>query len=695
MKQITGLFVASSLAFGATASTHGNGLIGYGQWWYDPTCAYACRAVISSAPLDCPDDTMNDGDMSMDMSMSSPTAPCIAENTGFLGTLAYCISKRCPADHVSTSKIEAYWADQATGDATIAPNWSYGDTLANITQAPSRVYQSGDTLNYTAAISDADYDYQYSFDKLFDWEEMTQSTYTIVIITVGVATPVLLSSLRFLPFMTGILDKLKLYLVYPSTIGTYNLRTLPYMLGNAPTTGQALYVGAFVILNIILGAVSYRGFGEPHPWGFSKTGEILAYVGYRTGHISFALLPLTVLFSSRNNFLLWITNWPFSTFLVLHRWVARLCAIHAVVHSITLLAAYVGTGTYYTDVHTAYWIWGIIATLCLVVLIMQSIIIFRRASYEVFLILHILLAVFAIAGCWYHVYYWKGFTGIYELWLYMVCAVWFFDRFIRVLRVCKNGVRRATVTELSCDTVRVDIEGLRWLPEPGYHAYVYFPTLKPLRGWENHPFSITHTALLRSQKHKLISRNGSIQNLSLDSHDIEEGSKAPRATIVHQALGTDGITIYIKKSTGMTSFLQNRKGLPVLIDGPYRGNSSEGVLKCDRVLLIGGGIGITGLLTWAHAHVNVKLAWSVKQTAEPVVRDLATALDNIADKEVLFGERLDIDALLSKEVHAGWKRVGVVVCGPAGLCDSVRAAVVRFGRQEKTVFELEVDSFSW
>lgn len=40
--------------------------------------------------------------------------------------------------------------------------------------------------------------------------------------------------------------------------------------------GQGLYIAMFTILNIILGAVIYKNFKYPHPWGFTKTGEILA-----------------------------------------------------------------------------------------------------------------------------------------------------------------------------------------------------------------------------------------------------------------------------------------------------------------------------------------------------------------------------------------------------------------------------------
>ncbi|GKT88534.1 related to ferric reductase Fre2p [Colletotrichum tofieldiae] len=209
---------------------HKTGLMGYGQSWYDPPCAYGCRAVIGSAPVDCPEMDADNMDMSMHMHGGSPMAPCIAQNVDFLSTLAYCMGNRCPADGVSASKLEAYWADQATGDPTIPARWTYGAVLANITQPPTRKFETGDTLNYTALISDADYQYQYDFNRFFNWVEAVQSTYIIVIISVGVAKPVVLSAMNHLPFMTSAIDKLKPYLVYPSTIGGYNIRPFPYLL---------------------------------------------------------------------------------------------------------------------------------------------------------------------------------------------------------------------------------------------------------------------------------------------------------------------------------------------------------------------------------------------------------------------------------------------------------------------------------
>lgn len=207
--------------------------------------------------------------------------------------------------------------------------------------------------------------------------------------------------LRFLPFMTGVIDSLKPYIIYPSTIGTYNIRPLPWLLGNPPTIGQALWILMFFVINLMLSCVNYEVMPEgTMPWGFTKREEILAYIGYRTGHFGYMLLPLVILFSSRNNVLLWVTNWSYDTYLVLHRWVARLFVLYAIIHSVTLLGTYTGSGSYPVESKEPYWLWGIVATVLACAMPVFSMLWFRRKSYEIFLILHILMAVFVLAGCW-------------------------------------------------------------------------------------------------------------------------------------------------------------------------------------------------------------------------------------------------------------------------------------------------------
>jgi hypothetical protein len=202
--------------------------------------------------------------------------------------------------------------------------------------------------------------------------------------------------------MTGILEKIKPYLVYPSAVGTYQVRPLPYLLGNAPTVGQALYIALMVVLNVVLSAVNYRSF-QPNVWYTNQWREIMSYVLYRTGTLAFALLPLVILFSTRNNVLLWLSDWSHATYLLLHRWVARIFAIQAILHSILALVIYRDTGAYPAEEKLDYWIWGAVATVAASIMLVSSGLYVRRWSYEIFLITHILLAVFVVVGCWYHV----------------------------------------------------------------------------------------------------------------------------------------------------------------------------------------------------------------------------------------------------------------------------------------------------
>lgn len=497
--------------------------------------------------------------------------------------------------------------------------------------------------------------------------------------------------------------------LWRSVIGTYHVRPLPYLLGNAPTIGQALYIATFVILNVVLSAVNYK-HSQPHPWYFPPKEELLSYIGYRTGHISYALLPLVILLSGRNNVLLWLTNWSHGTYIFLHRWVARVFTVHAIVHSITLLICYQGTGSYAVDSKKSWWLWGIVATVLACAMVVFSHLYFRRLSYEIFIVGHIVMAVLLIVGCWYHIVPKWGYN-FYLDWLMAASAIWFLDRLLRVVRMAKNGFRRSVVTELDAEHVRVDIPGLRFPNKPGYVGHVYFPGLTPLRPWENHPFSVNSTALFHNPPRALgtasdstsldLEKNGQKDISTVVAHPQDSPSVSAteeRAAVAQAFPGTDGITLIIKKNKGLTRLLTTQASITALIEGPYSYHPSSEVMSCDRILLIGGGIGITGLLAWVHTHPNVKLAWSVKSSAEALVREVQPALCRMraADQHVRIGERLDIDALLAEEAEAGWKRIGIVVCGPGGMCDAVRAKVSDLGRKRSaTKFELEIEAFSW
>lgn len=98
----------------------------------------------------------------------------------------------------------------------------------------------------------------------------------------------------------------------------------------------------------------------------------------------------------------------------------------------------------------------------------------------------------------------------------------------------------------------------------------------------------------------------------------------------------------------MPRYLETNSNLLTFVEGPYLNNSSTAILRCDRVLLICGGIRITGLLPFAHNHWNVKLAWSLKKSAQCLYNDIESLIHGIVDKDIRICRRPDIEALLAE-----------------------------------------------
>ncbi|KAG9235239.1 ferric reductase transmembrane component 4 [Amylocarpus encephaloides] len=647
-----------------------NALVGITNHPYNPPCAFACGNSLSSFTLSCSSHDMpgGGGHSHGGAGLTSPT--CRAGDTAYLTSLAWCMSTKCAQYGIPTSLLQKYWEEQSTKDPTVAPKWDYPTALHNVTEPPTQKLAKGDTINTTSLASQATWDTQYRTMVFLEGESAYESRYGVALL-------------------------LKPYLVYPSLIGSYQVRPLPYLLGNGATVGQSLYIILMFILNIVLTSVNYKSTQPaPHAWFPTQRNEILGLIFYRTGVFGLALAPLVILFAGRNNILLWLSNWSHSTFLLLHRWIARIFALQVLIHSILAVICYKESGIYVDEFKLPYWIWGIVGTVAVSIMLLTSVLCLRRMSYEVFLITHILMAVFVIAGSWKHVSLRFPTEWGYIMWLYVSCAVWFLDRLLRILRILKTGIRRSKVTEIGGDLVRVDVEGVRWSAAPGQHLYVYFPTLHKFRPWESHPFSLLPTILLNSTDHQSNSNASDSDRIEVQENSEKHSIPARNASLFRNNT-TARVTMFIKKSTGLTKFLGAQENLLTLLEGPYPNNSTSSVLHCDRVLLVGGGIGITGLLPWVSAHPNVKLCWSVKQSADCLVQSMNGVLSKFGEKEVRIGERLKITEILAQEVHAGWAKIGVVVCGPGGLCDDVRAAVAVAGKREKVVFELEVDAYSW
>lgn len=523
-------------------------------------------------------------------------------------------------------------------------------------------------------------------------------------IVISFGLPVVLSGLAYLPLVSRAISKVQAYIIWPSSVGTRHAQSLPYLLGKAPVIGQALYVLLFLILNIVFTAAGYQS-RQPNAWNPTVKLEIMAYMIGRTGQLAYIMMPLLWLFAGRNNILLWMSNWSHSTFMTLHRWVARIYTVQVLLHSIIALYKYQQTGMYSMEVVKSYWIWGIVATLSVVILCFGSGLYVRHFYYQSFLVVHIVVSVFIVVGCWYHAYDLYGLLGGYVYWMYATAAVWSFDRLCRLLRIWTAGICHAQVIEIGGvdGYARIDVPGVRWGRKPGMHASLYFPTLTPLTPWVNHPFSVMPTVMLRPSHYRGKTagnehiEDGSSSDRTDSNHDIEKSVAVVNTHRKQNIPAEVGLTFFVKKTFGgTTKLLRSSNDLLTLVEGPYPNNASDQVLDCDRLLLIGGGIGIASLVPFVASHYNVKLCWSVKETAQCLVDELSDPLEQVQDKQVFVGQRLDVQALLAAESEAGWKKIGIVVAGPPQMCDDARAFIVAEARRSRsTEFAMEIEAYSW
>jgi hypothetical protein len=512
---------------------------------------------------------------------------------------------------------------------------------------------------------------------------------SIIIIALGFALPILLSMLRFVPWPQHLSSKFNAIFIDAPLFGTRHKQPVG-KITHVPTRGQALFIAYLFGINIILGAAGFRS-KQPNAWFADVSSEIVGDLTNRMGVLSFANLPLVILYAGRNNILLWLTNWSHGTFLLLHRYMAFICTLQACLHSAIWLQIDLQAGTHASESKLVYWIWGIVATLGMAILMPTSILPIREKCYELFLAWHIVVSVFIVAGCYLHMYYRFVHQWGYEIWIFIAMAIWGFDRLVRFLKLAPNGVKTATVTVIDEDYIRVDIEGVSGQGM----AYLYFPTLT-WRVWENHPFSVAST-VLPSAKTKHRHGSGSTQVADIEKEGAHQttiskvSDSASETSLRKSTPKAVGLTFLVRTRSGLTAAMRSRSSLPVLVESPYGFHSD---LSAYSFLIgIAGGVGITAVAPFLHSHFGrTKLLWGVRTPG--IVEEMEEQLSGI-DKEIFVGQRMNILEVLERECVEKEKIV-CVVSGPPGMADEVRMAVTTLARSKRNLsIHLVEESFSW
>lgn len=457
------------------------------------------------------------------------------------------------------------------------------------------------------------------------------------------------------------------YLIYPTLIpkGRFNQSYgFKYFSILFPNRIQFLVDLFLCALEIAFYSVDYR-YVSKSAWP--------TYIGYRSGILAFGKLPLLILFAGRNNFLLYITGWSYSTFLHFHKVIAYWMSIDTLIHSVAFTIAYLGK--YVLSLHSRYFACGVAATVICGVIVLQSFHIFRNLFYEYFLAFHIVLVICFIAMCWYHCID----LGWME-WLVASCCVWFFDRTIRTIRIMLFGFKTATITAVGDKLMRVEVEKPSWwCHSPGTYGYIYFLNII---FWENNPF-----------------------------------------TIVNE---NDKLLCFIKIKKGVTARmwrqLQENNGImkkKICIEGPYGGNLFPIFKKFDDSILIAGGSGVPGILEaainirqgkmiWIAQHQNFIYAYKslIEKVNIPIdiyitrennenfkcsYRELTSSSSDDTDKEsikektnykedqisVIF-EKPDLNTIISTSItESQFNNLAVVACGPPIVMDNIMNLVAK------------------
>ncbi|XWX02378.1 hypothetical protein V2A60_010415 [Cordyceps javanica] len=493
-----------------------------------------------------------------------------------------------------------------------------------------------------------------------------------------------------------------------------------------PPRVQSLTLAVFALVNLVFCVHGYR-LTTVNLYFPTIEHQILRYVSDRTGIISWANFPAIWLFGMRNNVALWLTGWDFGTYNNFHRWVARIATVQAVVHSVgyTVLVLRNGGWKYFASYWTRWW-WcaGEVATVVMCLLLACSVYWMRRQKYELFLILHIAMSVVILGTMLGHV---SIFNGVYDGPFWTAVFVWVLDRALRLGRVLafkpKSWSTPASVAyDASSNIVRLDIptEEKIYKVRPG--TFYYLSVLDVTRSWESHPFTVATV-----RRGGALVERAPLLGTATEPLDVEETEgKVPSRTACMNFL----IRPYDSFTERLKELAASRTGpstVRVLVDGPY--GHRMPLERFSHVVFIVGGSGIVLPLSYldlltkdAEHQPSVDIHWAVREPAfarDVLAHDMAEALDSEQVLVNIYGPsrgydvmagvpgratehieehfgRPDVDGIVaSKLAEQEIESLAVVACGPAGMADDARRAVVNALAHAPFRIQYFEEHFTW
>lgn len=280
----------------------------------------------------------------------------------------------------------------------------------------------------------------------------------------------------------------------------------------------------------------------------------------------------------------------------------------------------------------------------------------------------------------------------------MSVAIWGFDRALRLAQMFRRGFKRAFISPIDSEYMRVDIPGVG----AQGHVYPHFPTISSWKFWESHPFSVAGSSCNDSKKPRYSS------DLEQDSR-MASGSGLPRRRQMTATMSRKtGVTLFIKQK-GLIAKLcplgTSQDGIPVMVEG----SCSEEVTFLQETHLrptpdyrimvcFAGGVGTTGALAFLDKFGGLtsygakRLFWSVRSmpllyAVEGMLGEYTGAQGSERqwgdfDVSVSVG-RFSVRNVLQEHQEQVSGGTTMVVCGPANMADQVRIVVSTIAKSQK------------
>ncbi|KAL8716134.1 MAG: hypothetical protein Q9220_000039 [cf. Caloplaca sp. 1 TL-2023] len=460
--------------------------------------------------------------------------------------------------------------------------------------------------------------------------------------------------------------------ILPSTISTIYavVRELTYadytfvlprqIRWTSPTLGRLWAVMAELVL--VLALCFYR-LNPRDQWQWED-------LGYRTGFIAAAQLPLVVLLAGKRNIIGWLIGSSYERLNWLHRWVSRILFLTVTIH---MGFWFVDWARYdyikvklTTDPITQR---GFAAWCILLWIVLSSLAPVRRWNYEFFVVQHVVTFAGFFAAVYLHL------PQEVKVWIWLPIGLVLFDRLIRAVTYSFINVSilnskaqssrllacTATFEPLSDGTTRIRIDNVPFRWKAGQHAFLACHALAPLQA---HPFTIASIPEDGKLEFFVKAKSGGTKRFF---HHAERSGNLPKTS----------------------ADLSPRHGRSVVLEGPY--GRIRPLRQFDSVCFIAGSSGATFTMplmrdivaSWCkHASLEqrtgyhraakfqgaatqfIRFIWVIKSRLQyswfasqlaKVENDVLDLRNKGYDLQVEMSVYITCDDTLNKRGHDGWR----------------------------------------